>query len=236
MITFDKKDYCTIYFLNEKKKCLYKFFYDVKHVKEFAKRYDKNQIFIPFLGGYNDWIYQEETQLIEPLKWEMHEKKLYMINDFIQGKVIAKTNCIIEFKNIKNKNNKIKKFNIEIRFDVNILSEIKDDYKLLNNSIIFINVKGDSRMGFRKNDDEYHTCNTYYDVKFNENTGDIKIDNFPITKEALYIQHMSAFIANKCVIDEIYKKFIEVCNTIAIDSKNNYLNMKTKLISFQKGI
>ena len=208
-----------------------------KVLKQF-KHYDKAFLLVPGLKGFDNWNFGNETILTSPLEWEIHEEKLHLFNNAIKGKILAETNFTLEFSNIKSKKYKTKNYSVQIIFSTNIY-ENKNTINpnvLFNAGIFKIFVKGDSRIGYEKNEANSYVRSLLECAKIDTESGEVSIHPYVNAKESFYTYNFGGFISNQKIVDEIYDMFVYVCNLLAIDSKEHYLDLKSKLNAFNKGV
>ena len=202
------------------------------------KHYDKAYLLVPGLKGFENWNFGDETTLTSPFKWEIHEEKLHLSNNAIKGKILAETNFTLEFSNIKNKKCKTKNYSVQIIFYTNIYEDENtiNPNTLYNAGISKIFIKGNSRIGYEKNEENNHIYSLLERATIDIESGEVSIHPYANKKESFYTYDFGGFISNQKIVDEIYDMFIYVCNLLAIDSKEHYLDLKNKLNALNKGI
>jgi hypothetical protein len=192
------------------------------------QHYDLVQLLVPGIKGYDNWYYGDETEIVSPLNWTITQEPLHLSNNSIQGKVSAKSNFALKFKN------KVKKYKVEITFDVNIYISDND---IIEGTEVYIKVKGNTRRGYGKKNvfisgvgyvpaNEYIFKTSFHCASFDIYTGEVHIHPYLEYKESFYTHNFGGFIANKQIVDNIYDMFLQVCNMMSMDSNKNYKGLK----------
>jgi hypothetical protein len=237
VVKFHESNCILGYNLDEKKRHYGKHLFDLRAFSHSHGEYTRRWWFIPMVDGLNDWFYDDKTTIISPINWTIDREELHIDNG-IKGCIKVKGEFVLKFENIKR--HKTKKYEVEIVIDNHVMNShtcYGMEFKDCGRS--FISIKGTSRVGYGRYDGSkiyFTSTEGLFNAAELNVDGDLYIHKDLRRKECLYINHIGGFIGNKQITDEIYDKFIEVCNMMAIDAKENFKKLETKFHALEKGV